>query len=135
MSCKLTHSMRLRLKTDHREESVQALRNLELFEVRELHRLMRLALEAACFARVSGPQLEAAYHGLAAECAFELWWRDQRGGETLTSKASTASRSHAVVDTVGDLTAQPLQVPLDGSSLRSAQVELGKQMLNRSVSA
>lgn len=58
---------------------MQARRHLELLEVKELNQLMELAVEAACFARGFGQRLVAAYHGLAAECAFELWWRNQEG--------------------------------------------------------
>jgi hypothetical protein len=52
---------------------------------------MQLALEAACFARGFGERLVAAYHGLAAECAFELWWRDE-GYSWATANATTTTR-------------------------------------------
>jgi hypothetical protein len=61
---------------------MQTRRHLELLEVKELNRLMELAVEAACFACGFGQRLVAAYHGLAAECAFELWWRDRGSQDT-----------------------------------------------------
>jgi hypothetical protein len=68
---------------------VQARRHLELLDGEELNRLMQLALEAASFARGFSERLVAAYHGLAAECAFELWWRDQ-GWTWVTANPSDA---------------------------------------------
>jgi hypothetical protein len=70
---------------------VQARRHLELLDPEELNRLMQLALEAAGFARGFGERLVAAYHGLAAECAFELWWRD-RGYEATIATIGYANQ-------------------------------------------
>ena len=82
MRCAVQLPVSIRVFTDHnapgcaQDKCMQAPRHLELLEAQELNRLMELALEAACFARGFGKRLVAAYHALAAECAFELWCRD-----------------------------------------------------------
>lgn len=90
LCCKINPARKHELPSNQpRDGYVQARRHLELLEVKELQRLMQLALEAACFARGFGERLVAAYHGLAAECAFELWWRDQ-GWAWVTANPSGA---------------------------------------------